>query len=250
MNIGLYQSAASLSALERWQNVVTQNVTSAQVPGFKKRTIGFSSVEMGTLQPDPKARMGLGDGKTSSFPVSTAGISFRPGESIPTRKELDFVIEGDGFFQVQMPDGSRAFTRSGEFRLSPNRTVVDQEDRPVLSKAGSPISLQPENGPMSVSGDGAVSQGDTQLGAIGVVRVEDTSKLMPIGGGLYVLKDPNIDPIPVERPRLMQGYIEGSNVAPLQEMIALVQIARAYEANQKIVTTRDQNLGRALEMLG
>jgi flagellar basal body rod protein FlgG len=250
MNIGLYQSAASLSALERWQDVVTQNITSSQVPGFKKRTIEFSTVELGSLQADPKARMGSGEGKPSSFPVSKTGISFRPGESIPTRKELDFAIEGDGFFQIQMPDGTRAFTRSGELRLSPTRTVVDQEDRPILSKAGSPITLQPENGPMSVSGDGAVSQGTTQLGAIGVVRFNDTSKLTPIGGGLYVLNDQSVDPITVERPKLMQGYIEGSNVAPLQEMIALVQIARAYEANQKIVTTRDQNLGKALEMLG
>jgi flagellar basal body rod protein FlgG len=65
-----------------------------------------------------------------------------------------------------------------------------------------------------------------------------------------VLKDASVEPTQIDKPQLMQGYIEGSNVAPLQEMIALVQIARAYEANQKIITTRDQNLGKALEMLG
>lgn len=250
MNIGLYQSAASLSALERWQDVVTQNITSSQVPGFKKRTIEFSSVELGALQPDTKARLGSGDGKPSSFPVTTTGISFRAGESIPTRKEMDFAIDGEGFFQVQMPDGSRGFTRSGELHLNSARTLVTTDDYPVLSQAGTPIILQPEGGPMSVAKDGAISQGDTQLGALGVVRFENTSKLTPVGSGMYVLNDPNVDPIQVEKPQLMQGYIEGSNVAPLQEMIALVQIARAYEANQKIITTRDQNLGKALEMLG
>jgi len=250
MNIGLYQSAASLTALERWQDVVTQNISSGQVPGYKKRTIEFSTIELGALQPDTKARLGSGDGKPSSFPVTTTGISFRAGESIPTRNDLDFAIEGDGFFQVQLPDGSRGFTRSGELHLSPARTLVTQDNYPVLSKAGTPITLQAENGPMSVSADGAVSQGDTQLGSIGVVRFDDTSKLVPTGRGLYALKDSSVNPITVDRPQLMQGYIEGSNVAPLQEMIALVQIARAYEANQKIITTRDQNLGKALEMLG
>jgi flagellar basal body rod protein FlgG len=250
MNICLYQSAASLSALERWQDVVTQNISSGQVPGYKQRTIEFSTIEFGSLQPDSKARMGSGDGKPSSFPVTKTGISFRAGESIPTRNDLDFAINGDGFFQVQMPDGSRAFTRSGELHLSPTRTLVTQDNYPVLSKGGTPITLQPENGSIAVSGDGAVSQGDTQLGAIGVVRFDDTSKLTPAGRGIYVLNDKSVDPITVDRPKLMQGYIEGSNVAPLQEMIALVQIARAYEANQKIITTRDQNLGKALEMLG
>lgn len=250
MNIGLYQSAASLSALERWQDVVTQNITSSQVPGFKKRTIEFSSMEMGSLQADTKARMGSGDGKPSSFPVTTMGISFRPGESIPTRNVLDFAIEGDGFFQVQMPDGSRGFTRAGGMHLNAARTLVTMDEYPVLNQAGSPITLQAEAGSMAVSADGAITQGATQLGSLGVVRFNDTSKLMPSGGGMYVLKDKSVEPIQIDKPQLMQGYIEGSNVAPLQEMIALVQIARSYEANQKIITANDQNVGKAIEMLG
>jgi len=248
MNIGLYQSAASLSALERWQGAVSQNITSSQVPGFRERTVAFSTIEMGAIQTDPKASQANGS-QAAMFPTATVGISFQPGETTPTRRELDVAIQGDGFLEVQMADGTRGYTRAGELHLDSTRTVVSRDNLPVLSQSGNPIVLQADGGSLSIAQDGALSQGDTQLGKLSVVKFPDNSQLLPVGGGTFLPKDGST-PTQVEHPAVLQGYIEASNVTPLHEMISLVQIARAYEANQKIMTDRDQNLQKAIETLG
>jgi flagellar basal-body rod protein FlgF len=97
MNIGLYQSAASLSALERWQDAVTQNITSSQVSGYKKRTVNFAVATKGELQTDPNAKIGQGGGQAMYFPKVGYGISFQQGETQPTRRDLDVALQGDGF---------------------------------------------------------------------------------------------------------------------------------------------------------
>jgi len=248
MNIGLYQSAASLSALERWQDAVSQNITSSQVSGFRKRTVAFSTVEMGQVQTDPKAR-GADSTKAAMFPTTSLGVSFQAGETTPTRRELDVALQGDGFLEVQMPGGGRGFTRAGELHLDSMRTLVGRDNLPILSQSGNPIVLQAESGPISIAQDGAISQGDTQLGKLSVVKFPDNSQLLPVGGGTFLAKD-GTTPTQVEQPAVLQGYLEASNVTPLREMISLVQIARAYEANQKIMTDRDQNMQKAIETLG
>jgi len=247
MNIGLYQSAASLSALERWQEAVAQNITSSQIPGFRKRTVEFTSVDLGHLQIDPKGK-GLSGG-SAAFPTTKLGVSFYPGETTPTRRELDVAIAGDGFFEVQQPDGSRAYTRAGQFNVNSQRMIVTHDNMPVLSTAGTPIVLQPTGEPLAISSDGALTQGDRQLGNLSVVRFADNQKLLPAGANMYSAPE-GMDAEPLERASVLQGYIEASNVTPLREMISLVQIARAYEANQKIITSRDQNLQKAIEALG
>jgi flagellar basal body rod protein FlgG len=248
MNIGLYQSAASLSALERWQGAVSQNITSSQVSGFRKRTVAFSTVEMGEIQTDTKSS-GSDNTKAAMFPTATVGVSFQAGETTPTRNQLDVAIQGDGFLEVQMPDGSRGYTRAGELHLDSSRTLVSRDNLPVLSQSGTPIVLQPEGGQLSIAQDGTLTQGDNQLGKISVVKFADNSQLTPVGGGTFLPKDGST-PTQVEHPSVLQGYLEASNVTPLREMISLVQIARAYEANQKIMTDRDQNLQKAIETLG
>ncbi len=249
MNIGLYQCAASLASLERWQEIVAQNITSSQVAGFRKRTVEFSSIQMGTIQADPKAKQGSGGVTPAMFPSTRTGVSFQPGETAPTRRELDVALEGDGFFEVEMADGSKAYTRSGEFHLGADRTILSRASLPVMTTNGTPIVTQRSGGSISIGEDGKVSQGTNQFGKINVVTFADKAKLIPLGGGLFSPAD-GAEPIEMKKPGVLQGYLEGSNVTALNEMIALVQIARAYEANQKIITNRDQNIQKALEMLG
>src|SRR5208282_2158951 len=116
MDIGLYQSAASLSALERWQDAVAQNITSGQVTGYRKRTVEFSTQSAGQWQIDPSASSD-DSGIPALFPKATNGISYVAGEATPTGRDLDMAIQGQGFFAVQQADGTTAYTRSGEFSL-------------------------------------------------------------------------------------------------------------------------------------
>jgi len=248
MNIGMYQSAASLSALERWQDAVTQNITSSQVSGYKKRTVNFSAAINGELQTDPKSRIGDGSGQMMYFPQVGYGISFQNGETQPTRRELDVALQGEGFFEVQLEDGSRAYTRAGELRLRADRTLVTSHDAKILSDAGDPIQLLPGGGTIVINPDGRVIQGTTPVGKLSVVKFATTDQLRPLSAGAFV--NTGAPPEQVERPEVLQGYLEASNITPLREMVDLVNIARAYEANQKLIQSRDQSLGKTLEVLG
>jgi flagellar basal-body rod protein FlgF len=250
MSIGLYQSASALSALERWQDVVSQNITSSQTTGYRKRTVSFSTQMSGELLPNPSGRAGQqGGGMPMIFPKFNSGINFMTGETQPTRRDLDVAIQGEGFFEVQMQDGSKAYTRSGEFRMRPDRTLVSTGGQEVLSTAGNPILFLPGGGEVSVNRDGTIFQGTTALGKIAVQKFSDPATLKPIAGGYFLPAD-NEAPEPVMEPELLQGYLEGSNVSSLREMVDMVIISRAYEANQKIISTVEQTMQKTIDALG
>lgn len=249
MNIGLYQSAASLSALERWQDAVAQNITSSQVSGYRKRTVEFSAKNAGERV---LGEAGSGSEVTSPalFTQATVGINFLTGETQPTRRELDVGIQGEGFFEVQLSeDGTKAYTRNGEFRMRPDRTLVNTSGHEVLTTDGSPITLLPGGGPVVINANGSIYQGETLLGKLSVQKFAAPEALMPLAGGMFLPTDA-AGMERVEEPSLMQGYLENSNVAPLREMVDLVVISRAYEANQKMITSVDQSMQKTLEALG
>src|SRR4051812_4616291 len=203
MNIGMYQSAASLSALERWQDSVAQNITSSQVTGFRKRTINFSTQEAGEIQSDPRKTIGHEAGSPMIFPKVNTGINFLTGETQPTRRELDVAIQGDGFFEVQLPDGTHAYTRSGEFRMRPDRTLVNSGGNEILTESGSPVTLLPNGAPVTINRDGTMFQGDTSLGKLSVQKFADNNQLIPIAGGFFI-PAPGMAPEPVEQAELLQ----------------------------------------------
>lgn len=248
MNIGLYQSASALSALERWQDTVAQNITSSQNAGYRKRTINFSTQQAGELNPNPRAKS-QDASVPMLFPKVNTGINFVTGETQATRRELDVAIQGDGFFEVQMPDGSRALTRNGEFSLRADRTLVSSSGNEVLSDGGNPIVLQSGGGGVTINRDGSIFQGETAVGKLSLKTVKDPSQLVPIAGGFFVPAGGK-EAETVTDPELLQGYLEGSNVTPLREMVDLVLISRAYEANQRIISTVDQQMQKTLEALG
>jgi flagellar basal body rod protein FlgG len=249
MNIGLYQSAASLSALERWQDAVAQNITSAQTTGYRKRVVEFSTENAGKWNLDPSGRSGSDTEIPAVFTRASNGISFVSGETEPTRRELDVAIQGEGFFEVQKPDGTKVYTRSGEFRLRADRTLVTAGDCEVLTDGGAPVVLLPGAGRLTINRDGALFQGSTPIGRLAVQKFAHPEALVPAAGGMF-LATAAAGMSPVEEPDLMQGYLEQSNVQPLREMVDLVLISRAYEANQKIITSVDQQMQKTLDALG
>ena len=174
MNIGLYQSASALSALERWQDSVSQNIASSQTTGYRKQTVNFSTQTAGQLRPGVGGRSGSEGDVATLFPKVNTGINFVSGETQPTRRELDIAIQGDGFFEVQLPDGSRAYTRNGEFHQRADRTIVTSAGLEVLSDGGGPITMLPNGAPLVINRDGTMFQGDASLGRVSVQNFSDT----------------------------------------------------------------------------
>lgn len=245
MNIGVYQGAASLAALERWQGIISENLAAQSVPGFRKSEASFASVLGGDIRG--------GDGRASAvsrsvMPSAVSRINMQPGQLRTTGAEFDFAIEGPGFFQVRRPDGKIGYTRDGEFHVNAERTLVNKLGYPVLGDGG-PIALRPEGGRISINADGAVVQGDQIVGRIGLVDFGDPGKLQRIGDGLLGPTD-GAQPTPIEQPKVVNGALEGSNVVGLQEMVNLITVSRAYQASQRVIQTADENAGKAIQSLG
>jgi flagellar basal-body rod protein FlgF len=249
MNIGLYQSAASMAALEHWQDAVAQNITSSQISGYRKRTVEFSAEDGGewTLGDGPST---AGDtSQTAQFPKATNGINFLAGQTQPTGRDLDVAIQGEGFFQVQAADGTQGYTRNGDFSVRADSTLVDSSGQEVLSDAGTPIALLPDGGKVTINKDGSIVQGTTTVGRLAVEQFSDASQLIPVAGGMYVAPS-GMTPTPVAQPQVLQGYTESSNVTPMREMVDMVLISRSYEANQKLIKTADDEMQKTLDALG
>ena len=247
MNIGLYQGASSLAALERWQEMVSRNIGAASVPGFKKSEMSFEAV-LGGLQ-RTGTNGSFGKDINDSMPRQSTQISMIQGELHSTGNELDFAIQGTGFFQIQKPDGQTGYTRDGQFRLSPERTIVTSQGYPVMGDGG-PITLRPGGGRVSINEEGTIVQGDTQVGKLAVYDFADPSKLQRLGDGLLGPTDPGVQATTVERPLILGGSLESSNVSPLREMISLVTISRAYEANQRLILASNETSEKAIQALG
>ena len=244
MNVSLYQAAAAMNAQARWQELITQNLAAGAVPGFRKQDISFSTVEAG-LDSTASTLSGL----RYMIPAASAATNFQQGEIRATGSSMDFAIEGPGFFEVQLPDGSRAYTRNGELQLSAQGQLVTNQGFPVLGEGG-PIQLDPNNAaPVTMSPSGDISQGDQVKGRVRLVEFSQPGSLTPIGEG-YFLADRSVVPGTASTSSIRQGFLEGSNTSPTAEMASLITSMRLFEANQKVLQAQDDRMGRAITDLG
>ncbi|MBK8475538.1 MAG: flagellar hook-basal body protein [Opitutaceae bacterium] len=241
MNIGLYLGAAAMGALERWQETTANNIASSSSPGFRKREVEFSMTGAGTL---PNGTDSGNTTQAAQFPSSRVSVNFVPGQFVGTGRDLDVAIRGDGFFEVQTADGTRAYTRSGSFYTNNERTLVDAQGNQVLGEGGASIQLLQEGGALAIAPDGTMSQGGRAIGKLTVQRFDDQQALVPMAGGLFAANGQT--PRTVEQPSLMQGSLETSNVQPVEEMVNLIQISRAYEAARRVVTSRDDTMDKTM----
>ena len=113
MNVSLYQAASALNANERWQEVITENLAASSIPGYKKQDLSFSAVQSGVMQ-----KTASGSAPAFSLPRITSATNFQPGELEPTGGKTDVALDGSGFFVVQTPNGTSAYTRDGEFQTN------------------------------------------------------------------------------------------------------------------------------------
>ncbi len=245
---GIYNSAASADALQKWNDVVARNIGMGQVPGFKKDVVSFDAVAMGSI--------GFGnDGKTTEqlatfLPVPRGTIDFLEGTLQYSRESKSFAIEGDGFFKLQRPDGSTVYTRDGEFRLSSTGQLVSKAGYPVVGETGA-IQVLIDGGEISLNPEGRLFQGDQEIGVLSVYDVTDRAALRRTSGGFVIAPGAEraVQEVPVEASRVRQGFVELSNVSAIHEMISLVTISNALQANHKVIQTYDGLSERAVQSL-
>ncbi len=247
MNVGSYTSAAALTALEKWQEITSQNISAGLVPGFKKTNVSFRSIEFDKAMAE--AERGGAASQTARMPTPSTKIDFSPGPINHTDLETDFAIQGRGFFQVILPNGEMAYTRNGSFYINANNTLVTKEGY-LVSGGGGPIVFEPEKEPISVNSEGTIMQGERPVAILNVYDTPTPGEMRRIGDGLFVPINPERGVVEVQESRVMNRALEGSNFNQMKEMIDLITISRSYGAVQKVLTTLDENTGKAITSLG
>lgn len=244
MNVSLYQAAAAMNAQARWQEVITENLASGAVPGFRKQDVSFNALAAGTLP------LGGMSAAQVVVPEAITTVNVQQGALRPTGNKLDFGLEGAGFFEVQLPGGEVAYTRDGEFKLNAQGQLVTKQGYLVQGESG-PFQFDLNNpNPITVSATGEVSQGEDLKGKLRLTEFNDPKLLTSAGGGLFLPGDPNLQPKPTTTTQVRQGYLEGSNMSPTIEMASLLTSMRMFEANQRIIQAQDERMGRVISELG
>jgi flagellar basal body rod protein FlgG len=245
VNVSLFQAAAALDANSRWQEVIADNLASSSVPGYKQQQLSQAAVQAGLMSAHGATNLP----QYFSISKSSTSTNFNPGEMKYTGNGTDAAIEGDGFFEVRLPNGTTGLTRDGEFQINSRGQLVTKESYPVLGVAG-PIQLSPDHsGPLSIASNGNVSQGSELKGRLKLTAVDNPQKLTQLTGGYFVAQDPKI----VQKPstaNLREGYLESSNTSTLMEMASMMTASRGFEANQHVIQIQDDRLNRTISELG
>ncbi|WP_415908235.1 flagellar basal-body rod protein FlgG [Oleiharenicola sp. Vm1] len=257
MNLSLYSAATGMEAQQLNLNTIANNLANVNTPGFKRSKIEFQDL----LYQKPRAS-GSDSGGGNLVPtgievgngsrVAATSKVFTQGQLTNTGEKLDIAIQGDGFFEVQRPDGTIGYTRDGSFKLNAQGQVVTIDGMPVLSG----MQTIPAGANVTVSEDGQVtvqSASGTTNFRLTLTRFANPAGLRSMGGNLYEETGASGTPEtgnPGENGfgRTVQGYIEASNVNIVEEMVALIVAQRAYEINSKSVQSSDEMLQNVANM--
>lgn len=225
---------------------IANNLANVSTTAYKRTEIAFQDLFYETITTSTRGstnQLQIGHG---AKPVGTIRY-FSQGSLRRTGSPLDIAINGSGFFQVQMKDGSIAYTRDGNFSLNSEGLIVTQSGLPLAGHFYVPqnaVSINiSESGVISVKLPG--NRGTVELGQIELVKFVNASGLSAMGGNLYSRTEASGLPQYGVAGRngfgsLQQGFLEQSNVNIVKSMVSLIRAQRAYQANSKMVQTADQ----------
>jgi len=246
----LYSAAAGMQSQQMNLDNISNNLANVNTTGFKKSKLEFQDLLYQTTRAAGSEQGGgsqlpsglqIGQG---SIPVATQRI-FTAGDLTQTGEKLDVAIQGDGFFQVQMPDGTLAYTRDGALKTDSSGRIVNSDGYPIQG-GFQPVPAGTTN--INISSTGAVTyataSGSTNS-QVQIVRFNNPGGLEAQGHNLY--KETSASGTPeLGEPgqngfgQLQQGYLELSNVSVVEEMVNLILAQRAYEVNSKAVQAADE----------
>lgn len=261
MSSSLYTAATGMNAQQMNIDNIANNLANVNTTGFKKSRVEFEDLVYEELQAagDPasattEASVGLEIG-LGTRAVATAR-NFSAGNLRSTGSPLDLAIQGDGFFQVTLPDGTVGYTRAGTLHLDSQGLLVTSDGYSIEPQ----ISIPSNATTVSVSADGIVSAviaGQTaaqQLGTLEIAKFSNPAGLRPLGGNLFAPTTASGEPETGapgtdSRGTLLQGFVEDSNVSVVEEMVNMIIAQRAYEANSRVVKASDEMLQQTNQLV-
>lgn len=226
--MGIFQNSAVIGLFrqERRYELISNNLSNALTPGFKKDVPIFHEVFSEALHPSLS---------TLSMDSEFSQTLLQQGEIQSTRNPLDLAIEGEGFFKVKTPEGVR-YTRNGNFRLTREGVLVQSNGFPVLSRNGE-ITLRGNQ--IAVEKDGAIKVDGADRDKLALITFADLKALKKEGKTLFKLEGEQEEK-EAEGAGVIQGALEGSNVNAMEEMVQMIDSLRTFEACYKIVQVQDE----------
>ena len=252
MDPALRAAASGMMAQQTRTEIIAHNLANVNTPGFKKSRAPFEDLLYQTVQ----GQQVMGQTDTQTAPAIQIGRGTRlaavqrlheQGPIEQTGRNLDVAIEGDGFFQIQLPNGEIGYSRDGSLQISDQGVLVTNAGYAVQP----PIRVPADASELTISQTGVVSVrrgrdvNPTELGRLELARFANPSGLLTLGQNLLaptaasgqpVLGFPNDEGMG----RLQQGSLEGSNVEIVQEMVEMIAAMRAYELSSKAIKTSDE----------
>jgi flagellar basal-body rod protein FlgG len=256
----LWIAKTGLDAQQTNLDVISNNLANVSTNGFKRQRAVFEDLLYQTMRlPGAQSSQqtqipsGLTLG-TGARPISTERI-FTQGNLQRTDNPLDVSINGNGFFQITMPDGTTAYTRDGAFQKDSTGQVVSANGYPISP----PIVIPQDAISLSISRDGIVevttpsTTTPTQIGNIQLASFINNGGLLSVGENLFMETASSGSPTPNTPGSngvgvLNQAMVETSNVNVAEELVTMIQTQRAYELNSKVVSTSDAMLGKLSQL--
>lgn len=254
MNQSLWIAKSGLDAQQTKLSIISNNLANASTAGYKRSRAVFEDLlyqNVRQVGAQSSQDTQLPSGLMLGLGVRTVATEklFTQGNLVATGNAFDVAIEGRGFVEVLLPDGSQAYTRDGSFQVDNQGQLVTSSGYVVQ-----PAITVPENAQsVSVGNDGTVTVSTpgtasvTQIGTLQLADFINATGLQPMGKNLYLESNASGSP-QVGTPGLnglgtiMQGFIESSNVNVVEELVNMIETQRAYEINSKAISTSDQML--------
>lgn len=238
----IYTAMSGANAAGQRQTVLANNLANASTNGFRAEIATFRSVPL------------RGEGaSTRVFALTaTAGHKDAAGAVQFTGRNLDAMAQGKAWFGVQGLDGTEAYTRNGAFEVSQQGNLVTGNGLTVLSDAGAPISV-PAGASLSLGNDGIITAkvGNQPANSLGRVKMVTPTPEAPIQRGADGLfRSPSGDPLPTDTTaRLQTGALESSNVNSIETMVEMIQVARQFESQMRLMQSAESNDKSATQLL-
>ena len=236
MENATYATLTRQSGLMSELRVIANNIANASTTGFRAAGILFA---------EHVSDLGVDHPSLSQATARARMTDQIQGALTQTGGPFDLAIEGDGFFVVETPAGPR-LTRAGAFTPNANGDLVNFDGHPVLDAGGAPVFVPPGVGPIGIAADGTVSAGGDPIGQIGVVLPINPTALTRQSGTLFDAAE-GFETAP--EARIIQGFLEGSNVNPMAEISRMIEVQRAYELGQSFLDSEDERVRNVIQTL-
>ncbi|WP_033921466.1 flagellar hook-basal body complex protein [Sphingomonas sp. 37zxx] len=243
MDISSYVLLSHEQALRRRLDVTANNMANTSTVGFKREQPVFHEyVERSGENAVPSAR------KTSYVLDYGAVHDVQLGAFQPTGNPLDVMIDGPGYLAVETPEGT-AYTRAGFVKVLLSGDLATAGGQRLLDANGKPVNVPPDQlGNLSIGADGSVVGSQGPLGRLAVTVFENEAAVSPRGDGLMTAAGGRI--LAAGETKLVSGGVEGSNVQPIVETTAMVEILRSYQSSQRLTQGMEELRKNAISRLG